>query len=410
MGRVGVSTAAGLLLTAVLALLAWRVLTLGLADHFAASDPARSMAWRPGHPEAAIALAEQAAARDAKGEASARLARSALRSDPLDGRGYRLLAQQADAAGHKAEAARLYFLAAATSPRDIPSQVWLANHFLAKGNAGRAMAHMDFLMKSSPQTTASLYPALLAMAATPAAHPALVERLVAQPRWRTGVMAYLLRNASQLDSLALLVETLRKSPGGLSEGERDLWLTRLTQEERWGKAYLTWVSQLPPEKLSGLRSIHNGGFEDVPDESVFDWHFRHVPGALIERVAGEGVSGQKALRIRFADRRVPFNHVRQLLALAPGPYVLRWRARPEGLLAVKGLSWSLDCAGKGRRILLETEPLRGDGPWQEFSAYFQVPEEGCGGQWLSLKLSAKGAGEQHVAGTAWFDDVRVTRP
>ena len=44
---------------ALLAFVAWRVLTLGLADHWAESDPARALRWRGDHPEALIRLAER---------------------------------------------------------------------------------------------------------------------------------------------------------------------------------------------------------------------------------------------------------------------------------------------------------------------------------------------------------------
>jgi len=42
------------LVLAVLALLAWRALSLGMADHYARSDPERALSWRSDHPEARL--------------------------------------------------------------------------------------------------------------------------------------------------------------------------------------------------------------------------------------------------------------------------------------------------------------------------------------------------------------------
>ena len=49
-----------------------------------------------------------------------------------------------------------------------------------------------------------------------------------------------------------------------------------------------------------------------------------------------------ALRVAFEDRRVPFAHVRQLLALGPGRYTLSGRARPDNLRTDRGLVWTAE--------------------------------------------------------------------
>ena len=44
---------------AVLAFIAWRVLSLGMADHYAVTDPERALAWRGDHPEARLQAARR---------------------------------------------------------------------------------------------------------------------------------------------------------------------------------------------------------------------------------------------------------------------------------------------------------------------------------------------------------------
>ena len=110
----------------------------------------------------------------------------------------------------------------------------------------------------------------------------------------------------------------------------------------------------------------------------------------------------------FEDRRVPFSHVRQRLALPPGRYVLSGRAKPDGLRTERGLVWSLTCASGGAP-LGETQPLRGGGAWRPFGAVFEVPLRGCGGQWLTLRLPARIPAEQRIGGRVWFDALKITR-
>src|SRR5688500_5726398 len=134
--------------TAILAVLglllgwiAWRAVTLGLADHFAGTDPQRALAWRPAHPQALLTRAQFLAggttvaappAERRDPQAAAGLARRALRADPLPGAGWRVLGQVADAAGDRDGAARLYAIAGERSPRDLDAHVWLVDHHLAR--------------------------------------------------------------------------------------------------------------------------------------------------------------------------------------------------------------------------------------------------------------------------------------
>ena len=87
----------GLMLLA-LAGIGWRLLSLGMAERFARSDPARALSWNSGHPVALVLQAERLA--EAGDDARAReLARRALQANPLDGRGFRVLARLAGRAG-----------------------------------------------------------------------------------------------------------------------------------------------------------------------------------------------------------------------------------------------------------------------------------------------------------------------
>jgi hypothetical protein len=399
-------------LVAVLVFAGWRVLSLGMADHFAVSDPARALGWRGGHPEALVGEAERLAESvgpegpPTERERARAMARRAIRANPLDGRGYRILGSLTADPGRALE---LHVIAAARSPRDVASHVWLIDHYLKAGDLPAVVAHADTLLRVEPEVTATLLPLMVALASSPEAQPALAEHLLASPPWGPGLLAHLVANVPDLNAFGPLMERLRKTPGGLRPDVLAAWLDRLTREGRWGQAYLTWVSQLPPERLQRLGNLYNGGFEWEPGQGGFDWRFGKVPGARIARMATGGMEGERALRVAFEDRRVPFAHVRQMLALPPGRYRLTGRARPENLRTDRGLAWTLACATADARPLGETEPLRGHGDWRDLALEFEVPAEGCGGQWLTLALRARIPAEQRVGGVAWYDSLRITR-
>ena len=99
--RLSVATRFGLGLGALLlALIAWRVLTLGMAEQLSRADPGAALRWRAGYAEAQLRQLELQA-RDSRGSAARRTsAQAAIRAAPLDGRGYRMLARQAELRGN----------------------------------------------------------------------------------------------------------------------------------------------------------------------------------------------------------------------------------------------------------------------------------------------------------------------
>ena len=385
---------------------AWRVLSLGMADNLARSDPQRALAWRSDHPAALVGLAERLV--DSDPARAAELARAALAANPLEGRAYRALGQLAEKRGEMAEAVRLYEIATTRSPRDLPTHAWLQRHYLFSGELSKALRHADLTLRVQPQASAMQFPVLQILAATPRAQAELAQLLGRQPPWRGGFISHLCRNAPDSDAIAGFMTRLRLGPGGLADGELSAWIDRLSRDGRWSQAYLSWVLALPADKQSELGNVFNGGFEREPSNSGFDWRFGRVPGAYIERLSTSGAGGDFALRVSFEERRVPFNHVRQLLALPPGRYRLSGRARPEGLRSERGLVWSVQCADDNKQ-LAASEPISGQSPWKTFSVPFELPADRCGGQWLRLGVPARIPAEQRIGGRAWFDDLQIVR-
>lgn len=390
-----------------LALIAWRVLSLGQADALASRAPDSALAWRSSHTDALLASAQSRLANGDRAGAEA-LSRQALAANPLDGRGYRMLAEAALASGRTADALRRYELASQRSPRDLPSHQWLAAHYVQVGDYPRLLAHLDSVLRVQPELAQAIFPDMVRLATIPRAQPALARLLLSEPPWRAGFLVQLSRKVPDVRSVAALMEGLRHAHDSLAEDELSAWLDRLVHDRQWGAAYLTWVAQLPREKRLTIGNVFDGGFDWLPSNNGFGWRFDRIAGARIDRAETSGASNGSALRVAFADQRVRFSHVRQLLALQPGPYRLEGRVRLDSLRSERGLVWSVVCA-ESRHEVASSESFSGNSPWRPFAMTFTVPGEKCGGQWLLLRLPARIRAEERIGGAIWFDDLQIAR-
>ena len=388
--------------------IAWRVFSLGAADVFQQAQPERALTWRSDVANALILAADPLSTKPATRNRAEALAQRAIRLSPLDGRSYRVLAQIAESRGDAPRALALYQIAARHSPRDLRSHVWLANHYLRSDTPEAALPHLDAMLRVQPGSMPILFPQLVAFASHARTQPALAALLAADPPWRWQVLTKLCREAKDPGALTPFIEDLRKLPGGIHEDEMAVWLDRLVADRRWGQAYLLWVAQLPPERRKVIGNVFDGGFESEPSNEGFDWRFGQVQGARIDLLPITGAGGERALRVAFEDQRVPFNHVRQLLALPPGAYRMTGRARAEDLRNERGLVWTLRCAEQNKP-LASSEPVRGNSGWRDFSLDFSVPAQDCGGQWLQLSLPARIRAEQRIGGRVWYDDLSIAR-
>ena len=399
--------ALALLAVALCAFAGWRAATLGFARFWAEQAPDRSLTWRAGYPDAIFENAKRASRPGHPPAVDSEAVRAGLAAAPLESRAFRYLGTAAQARGQRKEAFRLYTIAAKRNPRDQPSLAWLTDRALQRGDYVEAIARMDRMMRVEPQREHKLAPVMLALAAIPGAHAALADALVARPPWRKQMLGRILSRSPAVAPVFPLVEELRFRKGGLDPDELSTWIDRLALDGQWGSAYLTWVQSLSPEASQHIGNVFNGGFESEPGQAGFDWRFEEVAGARISREQTTGAEGQVALRIGFDEDRVPFHHVRQLLALPPGEFRMSGRVRTDDLRSERGLVWTLTCASS-RRVLAESEAFSGRREWRGFTMDFDVPSTpDCGGQWLTLRLPARIPAEQRIGGVAWFDALRI---
>lgn len=392
-----------LVVLCVLALYAgYRIVAHTVADGAVAEDPARALRAIPGHPDALLALA-QAQLEAGDHQAAADSSRRLLGAAPLEGRGWRILAQVEDAAGNTPQARALYERAVARRPRDIPSRIWLARHYLLEGDYPATLEQIDRVSRYSPQHTGALQPVVATLAQDPAFVEALVPVLARGPRWRAAFLREV-QNGNHPEAAERILPALRDA-GGLSAEEYERWISGLMRQGQWGEAYVHWIASLPAG--ARLTPVFNGGFDRLPGNSGFDWRTPRVPGVtLLFQAQGQG-DGHIA-HFTFRRRQVARAGLEQPLLLAPGQaYRLTARMRARELRGEFGLEWTIQCAAGSSRVLARSTALAGSFDWRSVELDFEVPAD-CTGQWLRLRNPAPRGVAQYLSGELWVDDVAIT--
>ncbi len=401
------TTRGGLLaVVSVLCLLAaWQIIALMRSDAaLDRGDPATSLRLRHANPEA---LSRLATARIEAGDLAGAegFANRLLEAAPADGRGYRLLAQVAEARGQQDRTAALYAIAARRAPGDLQARAWLAQHALATGHYRVALQHIDRVLRMSGQAQGRLFPVLAKLAEDAEFADALSQVLASRPPWRDGLLATLHAVDQPGTRAADQVLTGLQRRNALDPKTSQAWIEALIRQGRWGEAFARWAR---PHVAAGRRLplLFNGDFAYEPQDAGFDWRIPSVAGAL---VSIEPVESGGALHLRFLGRRVPGGPLAShALMLAPGEYQLKWRERMDALRADEGLSWRVSCAGQPQP-LAEADSTLGSHPWKVQLLTFTVPAGDCVGQWLHLSSTGDAGAGQVMSGDAWYSALQLTK-
>ena len=383
----------------------WRIVGQMQAERYAETAPERALAWRPNHPQALLVLAERQLAEGRLAEAQAS-ARRLLAHEPLQGVGFRLLAEVADREKRPADAFRLYLIAERRAPRDLKTRAWLTQRYLERGDFSKALAQVDRILRMAPQRGRSINPVLAQLAEDPAFAQALAATLRQEPPWRTAFLNALRDPRTGNPLAAGRVMQALQNQGGLAPEEYAGWLDSLILQGRWGEAYARWAGKAV--KPGGrLPLVYNGNFAEPPSDAGFDWRRRRVPGVLLQFEPGSAADGQ-VVYFHFLDRRVPNAGLEQPLLLSPGVYRLTLRMRAQSLRSELGLQWVVACTGPAG-VVGRTDAIDGSFPWRTFEADVSIPAAGCPGQWLRLVNPVPSGAAQRVVGELWVDDVRIAQ-
>jgi hypothetical protein len=393
------SSAVLALATAVAALLAWRVLVAGI-DALAERSvvPGLTATGAPPDPPEAEATTRQRVARN-----------------PADASALLSLALELERQGRRGEADAAMQAAARLAPADPQSLLVVAGYFLRMAQEAPALATLRRAVDASPGEVGDKVWPVLSAALASGRHRAFFDGIAREnPSWWPGFFCYVCAHARDTGAMQAAYAT-RAAAEVATPDERRCLIERLQRDGQWTGAYLVWLNGLPIEQRQRVGYVFNGGFELPLSNLGFDWRVPAQDSAVVSAEPGEGVNGERALSVRFANQRYAGPPVYQDLVLVPGRYRLEGRARPE-LDAWLGLQWALYCQpgpGAETRQLAHSEAFRGSTRWRDFSQDFAVPAN-CPAQVLRLELAnpkqgldAPGNVAIRLKGKILFDDLRV---
>lgn len=404
-------TAKVLILIFIGVFLAWRMVTVNIADHFAQSgkpeDAETALWWDPRHPQALYVLGASLATKEPA--IARRYLEEAIRHNPTDGRSYAVLARIFEDAQDLAMAERAMTAAGELTPRRTDVQSEIAGFWMRRGNVSKAMQHWDVVLTFGKDLWPKVFPEMLQLAENPDTRNAFRPLLGRPLEWWPPFFAHAAANAFDLDTVRSLYEMQAKGPNDATPIALKAYIERLQREGYWTEAYFVWLNNLSPEQLNSVGNLNNGGFEEPLTHMGFDWISQRVGQILVETAPTHGTSGAKALHVVFRGQRVRYRHFGQHLLLPPGDYTFRGRVRPESLETVGGVQWVAYCLAENVEPLGASERFSGTDQWRHFSFNFTIPEGRCPVQAVRLELAGRASLDFDAKGGVWFDDLAIER-
>ena len=399
LGRPAVTILVGLLV-------GWLVVAVTIDRVFARRAPALALRWNPGSADANVRMADTllqdpdtAAVLPAVADHAAR----SLRRQPLNPGGARLLAIAAASGGNIARAGALARYAEVMSRRDLPTQLWLIEAAVQRGDIATALVHYDRAMKTSAQGRAVLFPILTQAASDPAIWRPLAGVLARRPQWWRDFTEQLVPRSSSPDALyAIARRTGIERPGTADPALLQAIEKRLVDLGAYSVAADLWnrAHGLPPASPALLR---NGGFEQPGGWDPFEWNLQDTPDLAAVRQPGVRPTGGSALFITAANGRGG-DVAAQLVILSPGRYVMTATTGDVRGDPLAFPRFVVRCANGPRDLLNAPFPASPEAG-RAWRAGFTVPA-GCPAQRVGIRGTSSLDPSDAVP---WVDSVAIRR-
>lgn len=308
------------------------------------------------------------------------MARSAAIANPLAYEPFFLASRYEEASGRRMKAVQLLEEARRRRASHLPTRMYLLVNYGQQERYAEALAELDVVLRLSGDVRTALLPELAKMLANDRARPVLARVLAREPEWREDFLR--IAASSKLkpaDAEDLLVRVRALKKAGDVEPERELFLRSLINAGQHGRARSVWLQSLPATSRSRHELVFDGRFEGLKAPAPFGWAIRDEDVGRAEIIKTDNRPYLDATY--FGGRNMIL--AEQTLALSPGNYRLRLRAKSaDGIRSAK-ISWRIYCLPGAEEIAdLELSSL--SSTYRGLMTNFAVPSSGCGGQKLSL--------------------------
>jgi tetratricopeptide (TPR) repeat protein len=374
----------------VAALAALAVLLVYLAIHELAAhtirkaNPDLALRLAPSNSAVLVSTLEDRLMSGGRGSELRPLAEKALRRDPLNTSAWRALGLIEASRGNIPLATKIISFANFLSRRDNATNIWLITQHLQRNDLPRALESYDYALSTSLSLREQLIPRLALATAEAEIIPPLAATLLRSPGWADDLFAAMINYAPDGRNAADLIARLQ---AGRYEGSYAL-LRGLPKR-------FVLLNQVPAahriyRQLTHDRPSDTGvlAFSVLEPIEPFDWQLAAENGLDATALSDEAANGG-VLSIRADPERVG-TAAKRLLTLGPGEYRLDTPAVTGTGPAPSSLQWIVSCHGSTGQ--LATASLRVSASPQTLR--FRVPTQGCGAQWLSLRIST---GSSHSA-------------
>lgn len=281
-----------------------RTLAIALLE----TDAERAYALSPADGRVSGELAEQIATREASAPSGAsaarraradRLAREALRAEPLAPSALTALGLNSQLRGDGEGARRLFAHSDAISRRELGTRLWLIEDAVARGDIPAALSHYDIALRTARSAPDLLFPVLSAAIADPAIAEALARLMAKQPPWGEQFIVYLgdastspVTNARffrRLDALGLPVPDVAQAgvinmlvnAGRMDDAWAHYRSVRKTVDRRRSRD-IEFAAKLPfPSVLDWTPVIADPGVNASIDGGVLDFSVPATIGSIV---------------------------------------------------------------------------------------------------------------------------------
>lgn len=371
---------------------AWLVISISLANAWRRDNPSAALAIAPYDARAATILADGLVNSGDIARARA-IASSALRREPISARTMRVVAFTSTLRNDP-RAIEQFASAQRLSRRDLPTQLWLLERRVSKGDVAGALGHFRVALTTHAESAPVLFPILIGATGEATLLPALARFLKVPAPWRDGLLFRMASTGPSPATLDTLFTLLRRQGADFDDATVQSLIDRLVQGGQFAAAARQYMLAT---NVVGIGSeVQGGDFQRAVRFHPFDWTLANSGMADAALVGSKGHEAPTLAFHSYGAIGSAATLASRLLLLRPGQYMLR--SKGSMISGRASPIWSLDCI-TGRPLLQPISAAAGD-PRMLLRGFFSVPVSGCPAQWLRLR-SASNEEDSEMAGSVF---------
>lgn len=324
-----------------------------------------------------------------------RLSGSAFARDATNVAALRTLASVREVKGDRDRAYAFFRHVEKLSRRDLPTNLWMIEHEVQRGDVEGALVYFDRALRTSRSAPEILFPILTSAAEDPAIARALRKIMAARPAWWIDFLFQAIENCRSVTSLTVMSRGMLRPDVANEKILIDQLIHRLQRDAHYELAWQVYASAAPD---AARENVRNGGFSQESGYPIFDWTLLETSEFAAYRQT-EGPNS--VLRVSFRAP-VASQVANQLVHLKSGRYRLTARSGAGSGSGSDQFSLAVRCVDE-TQSLLASIPFSTEVSGRTMSAEF-VTSAACPFQWLAVETAA---GSEIGDVTGWLDDVRI---